>query len=95
MTVGTLNIGGQKFRVVREDEFQSMRREAKAKSCRKRPAASAKKTPPVEMYTDERVAEFILGNTVDPADYARACKLVRKMGLDPANIDHDKPVGVK
>ena len=50
--------------------------------------------PAVEVYTDERVAEFILSNTVDAVDYARAIRLVRKMGLDPARIDHDKPVGV-
>ncbi|MBN1342076.1 MAG: hypothetical protein JXQ73_05315 [Phycisphaerae bacterium] len=50
--------------------------------------------PPVESYTDERVAEFLLSNTVDADDYARAVKLVRKMGLDPTKIDHDKPVGV-
>jgi hypothetical protein len=49
--------------------------------------------PPVERYSDERVAEFLLSNTVDAEDYARAVKLVRRMGLDPAKIDHDKPIG--
>jgi len=48
-----------------------------------------------EEYTDERVAEFLLSNTTDAEDYARAVKLVRKMGLDPQRIDHDKPVGVR
>ena len=54
----------------------------------------AAKLPPLEAYTDQRMAEFLLSNTVDAADYARAVKLVRKMGLDPAKIDHDKPIGV-
>ncbi len=52
------------------------------------------KRPPVEMYSDRRVAEFLLSNTVDAADYSRAVKLVRKMGLDPEKIDHDRPIGV-
>ena len=55
----------------------------------------ATKLPPVELYTDERVAEFLLNNSVDAHDYARALKLVRKLGLDPAKIDHDKPPEVK
>lgn len=54
----------------------------------------AVKRPRLEVYSDERVAEFLLSNAVDAADYARAVKLVRKMGLDPATIDHDKPIGV-
>ena len=47
----------------------------------------------VEVYTPERKAEFFLNNAVDAADYARAVKLVRKMGLDPARIPHRKPNG--
>jgi hypothetical protein len=50
--------------------------------------------PPVEAYTPERVAEFLLTNTVDAADYSRAVKLVRDMGLNPAEINHVKPAGV-
>ena len=41
---------------------------------------------PVEVYTPERRAEFLLSNAVDARDYARAAKEVRKMGLDPAKI---------
>jgi AbrB family looped-hinge helix DNA binding protein len=48
---------------------------------------------PVENYTPERRAEFLLSNAIDAKDYARACKLVRKMGLDPARIRHRKPKG--
>jgi AbrB family looped-hinge helix DNA binding protein len=48
---------------------------------------------PVEVYTPERRAEFLLSNVVDAEDYARAKEEVRKMGLDPATIPHHKPAG--
>jgi AbrB family looped-hinge helix DNA binding protein len=48
---------------------------------------------PVEIYTPERRAEFLLSNTVDAADYARAVAEVRKLGLDPATILHQPPPG--
>ena len=48
---------------------------------------------PVESYTDERRAEFILSNAVDASDYASAVKAVRDMGLDPVRIKHRKPAG--
>ncbi|MBM4032066.1 MAG: AbrB/MazE/SpoVT family DNA-binding domain-containing protein [Planctomycetes bacterium] len=46
---------------------------------------------PYERYTPERIAEFILGGAVNAEDYARAVEEVRRMGLDPAKIDHFKP----
>jgi AbrB family looped-hinge helix DNA binding protein len=46
---------------------------------------------PVEIYTPERRAEFLLSNAVDDKDYARAVEEVRKLGLDPADIPHCKP----
>jgi len=49
---------------------------------------------PVEAYTDERKAQFLLSNAVDRADYERAVQAVRGMGLDPAKIPHYKPPGV-
>lgn len=48
-------------------------------------------TLPVEIYTPERKAEFLLNNTITPEDYAAAVKEVRSMGLDPATIPHKKP----
>jgi hypothetical protein len=51
-----------------------------------RPAA----VPPVEVYTPQRRAEFLLSSAVDTRDYAKAVKQVRKMGLDPARIRHRK-----
>lgn len=49
---------------------------------------------PVEIYTPERRAEFLLSNAVDAEDYARAVEEVRKLGLDPATILHHKPAGM-
>ena len=43
---------------------------------------------PVERYTPERKAEFVLSNAVDAADYQQARKEVRKLGLDPDKIPH-------
>jgi AbrB family looped-hinge helix DNA binding protein len=46
---------------------------------------------PVEIYSDERVAEFLLNNAVDAQDYEEALSEVRRMGLDPESIPHTKP----
>ena len=46
---------------------------------------------PVEHYTPERKAEFLLSNAVDEADYRSARKAVRKMGLDPDSVPHARP----
>ena len=48
-------------------------------------------TIPVEIYTLERKAEFLLNNAVTPEDYAWAVGEVRKMGLNPESIAHKKP----
>jgi len=48
---------------------------------------------PVEIYTPERKAEFFLNNAVTKADYRWAVKEVRRMGLDPNKIAHEKPPG--
>lgn len=48
----------------------------------------------LEIYTDERKAEFMLSNAIDAEDYARAVDEVRKLGLDPDDIPHYKPEGV-
>ena len=46
---------------------------------------------PLESYSQERKAEFLLSNAVDGEDYARAEEEVRKMGLDPTAIRHRRP----
>ncbi len=50
---------------------------------------------PVEIYTPDRKAEFLLMNAVGRKDYERARREVRKMGLDPDRIRHTKPAEVK
>ena len=47
---------------------------------------------PVESYSDERKAEFLLTNAVDAQDYAWAREEVRKLGLDPDHVPHDRPI---
>ncbi len=46
---------------------------------------------PVERYTPERKAEFLLSNVVDDSDYRKARKTVRKLGLDPDKVRHRRP----
>ena len=51
-------------------------------------------TVPIELYSAERKAEFILSNAVDAQDYERAVAEVRALGLDPDDVTHVKPTGV-
>jgi AbrB family looped-hinge helix DNA binding protein len=46
---------------------------------------------PVERYSPERKAEFLLATATSDADYRHAKKLVEKMGLDPKTIPHRRP----
>lgn len=46
---------------------------------------------PIEHYTPERKAEFLLSNAVDRSDYQKARKEVQKLGLDPDSIPHRRP----
>jgi AbrB family looped-hinge helix DNA binding protein len=46
---------------------------------------------PLERYTPERKAEFLLNNAVTPEDYAWALKEIKKLGIDPKTIPHEKP----
>lgn len=45
----------------------------------------------VEMYSQERIAEFLLSNTIDMEEYELAKKEVEKMGLNPQEIPHIAP----
>jgi hypothetical protein len=44
---------------------------------------------PIEIYTPERKAEFLLLNAVDERDYQAAVAEVRKLGIDPSKIPHN------
>jgi AbrB family looped-hinge helix DNA binding protein len=46
---------------------------------------------PIEVYSPERKAEFLLSNAVDAEDYAWAVARVRELGLDPKSIPHRRP----
>ncbi len=46
---------------------------------------------PVERYSPERKAEFLLSTATTDADYRRARKAVRGLGLDPDSIPHERP----
>ncbi len=48
-------------------------------------------TVPIESYSPERQAEFILSNAVDDGDYARARAAVQELGVDPDSIPHHRP----
>jgi AbrB family looped-hinge helix DNA binding protein len=50
-------------------------------------------TVPLEIYSPERRAEFLLSNAVDAEDYRRAVVEVQDMGLDPDDIPHHRPDG--
>ena len=45
--------------------------------------------PDPEVYTPERIAEFLLNNAVSERDYQAAIEDVIKMGIDPASVPHD------
>ncbi len=56
-----------------------------------RPAAAV----PIEVYSPERIAEFLLTNAVDEADYRRAKEDVRALGLSPRKVTHRRPAAKK
>ena len=64
--------------------------EARAEGVLLRPVVAL----PLEIYTAERKAEFLLNNAITPKDYAWAVREVRKMGMDPETIPHEKPKGL-
>jgi bifunctional DNA-binding transcriptional regulator/antitoxin component of YhaV-PrlF toxin-antitoxin module len=51
-------------------------------------------TLPLEIYTPERKAEFLLNNAITREDYEWAVKEVRKLGIDPETIPHERPKGL-
>lgn len=49
-----------------------------------RPAAIV----PIEKYSPQRKAEFLLSTATSPSDYRRARREVKRLGLDPDAIPH-------
>ena len=50
-------------------------------------------TLPLEIYSPERKAEFLLNSAITLQDYEWAVQEARKLGVDPESIPHDKPKG--
>jgi AbrB family looped-hinge helix DNA binding protein len=48
-------------------------------------------TLPIEIFTAQRKAEFLLNNAVTSSDYTEAVKRVRKMGIDLEDVPHQRP----
>ncbi len=46
---------------------------------------------PVERYSPERKAEFLLSAATTAEDYRRARKEVKKFGIDPDSVPHRRP----
>jgi len=46
---------------------------------------------PVERYTPERKAEFLLSTATTAKDYQNARREVKKLGFDPDTVPHRKP----
>jgi hypothetical protein len=44
-----------------------------------------------EIYPPRRLAQFLLENAVNAADYAAARREVRKLGFNPDDIPHTPP----
>ena len=45
----------------------------------------------VERYGPERKAEFLLSTATTDADYRKARRAVRKLGLEPDSVPHRRP----
>lgn len=46
---------------------------------------------PLEKYSPQRKAEFLLSTATTAEDYRRARKEARRLGLDPDTISHRRP----
>jgi AbrB family looped-hinge helix DNA binding protein len=84
---GTVVIPAGLRRKYRLDEGSLLIAEEKTEGILLRPVVAV----PVEIYSPERQAEFLLNNVTDLTDYGWAKEEVRKLGLDPNKIPHEKP----
>jgi len=86
---GTIVIPADLRRKYRLEEGSLVIAEARPEGVLLRPVVAL----PIEIYTPERKAEFLLNNAITPQGYTWAVKEVQKMGLDPEIIPHEKPKG--
>jgi len=69
--------------------MRTVTRKPGKKRSRQRPTRRASQRG--ETYTPRRLAQLLLENAVDAADYAAARREVRKLGLNPDDIRHTPP----
>jgi bifunctional DNA-binding transcriptional regulator/antitoxin component of YhaV-PrlF toxin-antitoxin module len=50
---------------------------------------------PIEIYTPERKAEFLLSNAIDEKDYQAVKENMRPLGVNPSRIKHFRPRRIK
>jgi len=87
---GTVVIPSSLRRKYRLEEGSVIIAEGRAEGVLLRPVV----TLPLDIYTPERKAEFLLNSAITRKDYLWAVKEVRKMGIDPKTIPHEKPKGL-
>jgi AbrB family looped-hinge helix DNA binding protein len=46
---------------------------------------------PIDVYSQHRIAEFMLNNASSPSEYDKAVAEVRARGIDPSTVPHEKP----
>lgn len=83
---GTVVIPAKLRRKYGLDEGSLLIAEARTEGVLLRPVV----TLPLEIYTPERKAEFLLNNAITSEDYDWAVKEVKKLGVDPETIPHKK-----
>ena len=48
-------------------------------------------TVPLEVYSPQRRAQFLLESWLEPEDYPKLREQVREMGIDPDTVPHTRP----
>lgn len=86
---GTVVIPAELRRRYGIDEGTLVVAEAREEGVLIRPAVAV----PLESYSAERRAALLLANAVSPEDYERARRAVRRMGLNPDLIVHQRLAG--
>jgi len=86
---GTVVIPAKIRRSYRFDEGSLVIAETRPEGVLLRPMVAL----PVEIYSDERKAEFLLNSAMTSKEYSSAVKKVNDMGLSPENIPHKRPDG--
>lgn len=83
---GTVVIPAKTRKRYKLDEGSPMLMEEREDGILMRPAVTS--PVDVEIYTQERLAEFFLNNVLTKDGYLEARKDVEQMGIDPDSIDH-------